>query len=130
MISSGSAPPLLGLDTCFYEQMEEAIGIYSREARVLYLNPAAERMIGRPREEVFGHIFWGWFSHRIYASGDVIYAIAVDITDQRRTPPSPSSSPAVPRPDAGSSNGWCGWWMICWTSPGSPRADSNRGSRR
>jgi PAS domain S-box-containing protein len=111
--------PLLGLDTCLYEQMEEAIGIYSREARVLYLNPAAERMIGRPRGDVLGHILWElfpkavntpfhgafhqvartgrsdqfdiqceeggrWFSHRFYASGDVIYAIAVDITDQRR----------------------------------------------
>ncbi|WP_051256425.1 PAS domain-containing sensor histidine kinase [Cystobacter fuscus] len=107
------------MDVCLYEQMEEALGIYSREARVLYLNPAAERMIGRPRDEVLGQIFWElfpksvdtplqrafhqvaltgqrqqfdagyddadgshWFSHRIYASGDVIYVIAVDITDK------------------------------------------------
>ncbi|QRN93262.1 PAS domain S-box protein [Archangium violaceum] len=49
------------MDVGLYDQLPEAIGIYTRDGRVVYLNPAAERLLGRPLKELIGRSFWEEF---------------------------------------------------------------------
>ncbi|WP_257446758.1 sensor histidine kinase [Archangium lipolyticum] len=114
-------PYPVGLDIGLYEQLPESIGIYTRDGRFVYLNPAAGQLLRRPSKELLGRRFWEefpsvvgtpfhqafhrvartgqseqfdthytfadwdrWFTHRLYASGELIYGVSVDITGRKR----------------------------------------------
>ncbi len=48
-------------DIELFEQMEESVAIFRRDATYLYLNPPTERLFGRKREEVLGRVIWDVF---------------------------------------------------------------------
>jgi PAS domain S-box-containing protein len=50
-----------GIDTVLFDQMEESVVIFQRDATYLYVNPATERMFGKPRQELLGRVFWDVF---------------------------------------------------------------------
>jgi PAS domain S-box-containing protein len=49
------------IDTTLFEQMEESVTVFRRDAAYLYANPATERLIGKKREELIGRILWETF---------------------------------------------------------------------
>ncbi|MBN1206137.1 MAG: PAS domain S-box protein [Myxococcaceae bacterium] len=49
------------IDTELFEQMEESVAVFRRDATYLYLNPSTERLFGRKREEVLGRVIWEVF---------------------------------------------------------------------
>ncbi len=108
-----------GLGEEIWDQLTESIGIYTAEGECLYVNPVAEQMFGKPRQEVLGRIVWDvypesrgslfhqafervarthqaeqfehfnqprqrWFDNRIYWAEGKVWALASDITEQRR----------------------------------------------
>lgn len=50
----GENPKLGGV----LERMLEGVGVYALDARVCYLNPAAERIFGKPAAEMLGRRLW------------------------------------------------------------------------
>jgi PAS domain S-box-containing protein len=48
-----------------FEQIQESVAVYDRDARLLYLNPATERLFGRPRAELLGQVLWDLFPEAV-----------------------------------------------------------------
>src|SRR5687767_11211752 len=49
------------IDTALFEQMEESVAVFRRDATYLYLNPATERLFEKKREELIGRVLWEVF---------------------------------------------------------------------
>ena len=41
--------------------MDESVAIYDCDARIVYVNPATERLFGSPRAQLEGHVLWSLF---------------------------------------------------------------------
>ncbi len=51
--------PTVSVD--LFEQMEQGVSLHDADGRFLYLNPAAERLVGARRETALGRIWWEVF---------------------------------------------------------------------
>lgn len=50
-----------GIDTQLFDQMKEGIAVYRRDGTCLYLNPVTQRLFGKEKGEVEGHVLWELF---------------------------------------------------------------------
>ncbi len=50
-----------GIDTALFEQMEESVAVFRRDATYLYVNPVTERLFGKSRKELVGRVFFEVF---------------------------------------------------------------------
>ncbi|AKQ64556.1 Sensory box histidine kinase [Myxococcus hansupus] len=47
-----------GLDTALLDQMPEAVAVCSLDGACLHVNPALERLLGRPGQDLLGRVLW------------------------------------------------------------------------